>query len=77
MLSECYWLHTGRGKHLAAMRLGEPAARTLCELRELVRFLIWPGFGGGVPPGPLNKYHLSGQFYLLFGVCFPIDLNLH
>lgn len=65
MLSECYWLHTGRGKHLAAMRLGEPAARTLCELRELVCFLIWPGFGGGVPLGPLNTTFLASFIYYL------------
>lgn len=65
MLSECYWLHTGQGKHLAAMRLGEPAARTLCELRELVCFLIWPGFGGGVPLGPLNTSFLASFIYYL------------
>lgn len=71
MLSECYWLHTGRGKHLAAMRLGEPAARTLCELRELVCFLIWPRFGGGVPLGPLNTTFLASFIYYL-GFAFRV-----
>lgn len=66
----------GSGKTLGSNEPGRACRPDLCELRELARFLIWPGFGGGVPLEPLNKYHLSGQFYLLFGVCFLIDLNV-
>lgn len=72
MLSDCYWQHTG-GETLGSTAPGRACSQDLCELR--VGFLLWPGFGGGVL-GPLNKYRLSGQFYLLFEVCFPIDLNV-